>query len=337
MVQADNRFEYFYGVESEAFSFLRIPRLLITDPRFSRLSAGAKLLYGLLLDRMGLSMRNGWYDDEQRVFIYYTLDEIMEDMNCGHDKATKLLRELDSESGIGLIERVRQGLGKPTLIYVKNFMSFSAPTPAPTNPRTHEPMRLSRSPYCGDAALQTATNPHSGLREFSSHDCGFSAGNYNNQNHTEKNYTDFSYTDLSIHPSNMAQDEMDEMDGSNEIEEIKEQIEYDVLAECHPVPQLDCIVQVFRKALHSPLPYFIIDGHKVPANEVRNKFLSLNRNHVEYVFDALNQSKTKVKNWPSYLLTSLYHTPDTMDFFYDAWVRHDQAVRGGDTYAAAAG
>ena len=70
------RFEYFLGSQSESY-FYRIPRQLITDPAFRSLSAGAKLLYGLLLDRMGLSMRNGWYDNEQRVFIYYTLDEIM--------------------------------------------------------------------------------------------------------------------------------------------------------------------------------------------------------------------------------------------------------------------
>ena len=330
------RFDYFFGSQSESYSFYRIPRQLITDPAFRSLSAGAKLLYGLLLDRMGLSMRNGWYDDEQRVFIYYTLDEIMDDMNCGHDKATRLLRELDAETGIGLIERVKQGLGKPTLIYVMNFMSFSAPTPASAFSRICEPMRLSRTPYCGDVAVQTATKPHSGLRETSGQDCGFPAGNYNNQNHTERNYTDFSYTDPSIHPSNMVHEEMDEMDGSREINEIKEQIEYDVLAEEHPVPQLDCIVQVFRKALHSSRPCFVIDGENVPASEVRNKFRSLNRNHVEYVFDALKQSKTLVKNWPSYLLTSLYHTPDTMDFFYDAWVRHDQSAGGGDAYAGAA-
>ena len=330
------RFEYFLGSQSESYSFYRIPRQLITAPAFRSLSAGAKLLYGLLLDRMGLSMRNGWYDNEQRVFIYYTLDEIMADMNCGHDKATKLLRELDAETGIGLIKRVKQGLGKPTLIYVMNFMSISAPTPAPGCAPASEPMRLLRTPYCGDVAVQTATNPHSGLREISGQDCGISAGNYNNQNYTEKNYTDFSYTDPSIHPSEMAYDEMDEMDGSREIEEIKEQIEYDALAEDHPVSQLDCIVQVFRKALFSARPYFVIDGEKIPASEVQKKFRSLNRNHVEYVFDALKQSKTIVKNWPSYLLTSLYHTPDTMDFFYDAWVRHDQSAGGGGLYAGTA-
>ena len=96
-------FDYFYGGQSDAFSYYRIPHLLITAPQFKGLSTDAKLLYGLLLDRMGLSSRNGWYDEQGRVYIYYALDEIQRDLNCGHDKAVKLLAELDSGKGIGLI------------------------------------------------------------------------------------------------------------------------------------------------------------------------------------------------------------------------------------------
>ena len=136
-------FDFFYGSQSESFSFYRIPRLLITDPAFRCLSADAKLLYGLLLDRMSLSARSGWYDEQNRVFIYYTMEEIGQDMCCGHDKVTKLLRELDAVTGIGLIERVKQGLGKPTRIYVKAFF----------------PPRESRTPDCGDVAVKTAENP----------------------------------------------------------------------------------------------------------------------------------------------------------------------------------
>ena len=114
-------FDYFYGGQSDAFSFYRIPRILITGQQFKRLSTDAKLLYGLLLDRMGLSFRNEWYDEQGRVYIYYRLDEIQADLNCGHDKAVKLLSELDTDKGIGLIERVRQGQGRPTKICVKQF------------------------------------------------------------------------------------------------------------------------------------------------------------------------------------------------------------------------
>ena len=131
---ADTAFDYYYGDESNQFSFYRIPRQLITGDRFKRLCTDAKLLYGLLLDRMGLSAKNGWYDEQGRVFIYYTLDEIQEDLNCAHGKAVKLLSELDAGNGFGLIERVKQGQGRPTKIYVKRFTTREKP-PQPVAPQ----------------------------------------------------------------------------------------------------------------------------------------------------------------------------------------------------------
>ena len=119
--------DYFYGDESKEFSYFRIPRLLITHQRFKNVSVEAKLLYGLLLDRMGLSEEHGWYDEDGRVFIYYTVEEIADDLCCGRDKAMKLLAELDKAKGAGLIERVRQGQGKPTKIYVKRFTTREVP------------------------------------------------------------------------------------------------------------------------------------------------------------------------------------------------------------------
>ena len=74
------KFDYYYGIEAEQFSFYRVPRLLIKDARFKELSSDAKLLYGLMLDRLALSIKNGWLDEENRVYIHYTLDNIMEDL-----------------------------------------------------------------------------------------------------------------------------------------------------------------------------------------------------------------------------------------------------------------
>ena len=111
-------FNYYHGGNAEQFSFFRIPRLLISDKHFQTLSVEAKLLYTLLLDRMGLSLQNGWQDENNRVFIFYTLQEAQEALSCGHNKATRLFSELEQ---FGLIERVKQGQGKPAKIYVKNF------------------------------------------------------------------------------------------------------------------------------------------------------------------------------------------------------------------------
>ena len=120
--------DFFYGGEAEQYSFYRIPKILLTDRRYKSVSMEAKALYGLMLDRMGLSVRNGWLDEKSRVFIYFTLEDSMETMCCGHNKAVKLFADLEH---IGLIERKKQGQGRPTKIYVKNFIPPSDPEEPP--------------------------------------------------------------------------------------------------------------------------------------------------------------------------------------------------------------
>ena len=115
-------FKYFYGTEADQFSFYRIPKALFTNECFKDLSSDAKILYGLMLDRMSLSIKNQWFDEENRAYIYFSIEDIMELLNCGRNKAVKSLQELDDEKGIGLIEKRRQGFGKVTIIYVKSFV-----------------------------------------------------------------------------------------------------------------------------------------------------------------------------------------------------------------------
>ena len=114
-------FDYFYGAQSEQFAFYRVPKVLFTNDRFKYLSAEAKTLYGILLDRVPLSAKNGWIDEQGRMYIICTIEETMADMNRGNKKAVQLLTDLETK--VGLIERKRQGLGKPNLIYVKHFIS----------------------------------------------------------------------------------------------------------------------------------------------------------------------------------------------------------------------
>ena len=112
--------DFFYGEQANLFSFYRLPKALFTSRRFEDVSVEAKVLYGFLLDRMGLSVKNGWKDEEGRVYIIFTVESIMEHLKCSNKKAVGLLRELEEKAG--LIERRRQGLGRPSLIYVKTFI-----------------------------------------------------------------------------------------------------------------------------------------------------------------------------------------------------------------------
>lgn len=112
-------FDYFYEEQADRFTFYRIPKILFTDSRFRTLSIEGKVIYGLLLDRVSLSRENGWIDEEGRVYIIFTLNALREAMGCSEKSAIKYLTELED---FGLIERNRKGLGKPTVIYVKNFI-----------------------------------------------------------------------------------------------------------------------------------------------------------------------------------------------------------------------
>ena len=113
------KFSYYYGKEADQYSFFKIPKILYTDSIFKTLSSDAKVLYAILLDRMSLSMKNGWLDEENKVFIIFTIDEIEETMNIGRNKAINIMKEIQD---FGLIEKKRRGLGKPNIIYVKSFL-----------------------------------------------------------------------------------------------------------------------------------------------------------------------------------------------------------------------
>lgn len=126
--------DYIYSEQSEQFAFYRIPKVLFTNDKYREISAEAKILYGLLLDRVSLSTKNGWVDDQNRVYVYYTNTDVMQALNCGEQKATGIFKELEQTAG--LIERKRQGLGRPCRIYVKNFTTAKAPRKSGV--KTHE-------------------------------------------------------------------------------------------------------------------------------------------------------------------------------------------------------
>lgn len=299
---AEAIYDYYYGDESSQFSFYRIPRQLMTGDRFKRLSVDAKLLYGLLLDRMSLSAKNGWYDQQGRVYIYYTLDEIQEDMNCGHDKATKLLVELDNgKNGFGLIERVRQGQGRPTKIYVKRFTTRDLPPP-PSDPETGPSPRPRRasSQDCGEAAPLTAENPQSGPRKNRSLECGKPAGSYIKSNQTEN-----SQLDPSILPS-VSPGKSGWIDRYGCEKEIEANIEYGRLCRQFTREDVDEIVALIVDTLCATRPTVRIGGDYIPAAVVRERFFRLTYEHLEYVFDCLRRNTTEGVVYEQYYSAQLW-------------------------------
>ena len=285
--------DYFYGQSSELFSFYRIPKLLFQDSRFQPLSTDAKTLYGILLDRMSLSARNGWLDKAGRVFIIYTVQEVQDSLGCADKKATKLLRELEE---YGLIERKRRGLGRPDLIYVKNFSAESS-----------------------KSIFQNRDFHDSGGFKNASQDPSKSRCNKTKENDTEMSETDPFYSE-----------EADGMSKRTQLEEyFSQSLEIDLLLRLCPDDE-DIIYQIVdllvdtcatnRKLLH-------IAGDDKPAEVVCSRFMKLNADHIRFVLKCLAENSSPIRNMKQYLLASLYNAPTTMQLSYQNQTNHDLAMR----------
>lgn len=283
-------YDYFYGAEAEQFSFYRIPKVLFTEERFRSVSAEAKVLYGLLLDRMSLSCKNGWLDKEGRVYIIFTIEEVMTALGCADQKAGKLLHELESKCR--LIERKRQGLGKPNLIYVKNFVDKDV----------------------DNASGSTAPSPES-------------RGSY-----TDKNYTDFSDTDSFPFTSFRGDHGREAKGNEAALREryrelIAENIAYDALLTDYPYEQgtLEEILELLVDVVCTTKSSVRISGDDKPAEVVRSRFLKLNSEHIRFVVGGLKENTTRIRNMRQYLLATLYNAPLTIGNYYRSLVSHDMS------------
>ena len=286
--------DYFYGQAGELFLFFRIPKALFQEQRFQNLSTDAKILYGILLDRMSLSAKNGWRDEQGRVYIIYTVREVQESLCCAEHKAVKLFRELED---IDLIERKRRGLGRPSLIYVKNFSSGLP-----------------------KAQVQNCPNSNSGAAESAILEQPKPQANKTNKNNTEMSETDPFYSE-----------EAEGMSKREQLEEyFSQSLEVDLLLRLCPDDE-DTIYQIVdllvdtcatsRKLLH-------VAGDDKPAEVVRSRFMKLNADHIRFVLKCLAENSSPIRNMKQYLLTSLYNAPTTMQLSYQNRTNHDLAMRG---------
>ena len=303
---------YFYGDEAMQFTYFRIPCQLITHPRFKHLSTDSKLLYGMLLDRMSLSIKNEWYDDTGRVYIYYTVDEVCSNLNCGRDKAMRLLAELDTGKGVGLIERKKQGQGKPTRIYVKRFTTQEMPPQPEKKPEPPAP-----PPGVEFADVQKSAFPTSRRRKNPPQEV-----EETDPNQTKRNQLDFIQPDPSIYPPAPSGRQMG-IDRCEVREEVKENIEYEHLRRELPYDDVESLLELIVDVLSSTASTIRIGGEVLPVDAVRRRFRQLDSEHIKYIIDSMSQTTTKINNIRAYLLTALYNAPITIGPYYSAAVRHD--------------
>ncbi len=278
--------DYFYGQSGELFSYFRIPKALFQDSRFRQLSTDARTLYGILLDRMSLSAKNGWLDEQGRVYIIYTVREVQESLCCAEHKAVKLFRELEQAD---LIERKRRGLGRPSLIFVKNFS---------TEVSKMHPLNCANS---NSGAVQNA------VQEQPKPQC-----NKTDKNKTERNKPD------PIHSGNIRE----------QLEDYFYQaLEVELLFRLHPDDEdtIYQIVDLLVDTCSTKRKMLRIAGDDKPAEVVRSRLKKLNADHIRFVRGCLSETTVPVRNMKQYLLASLYNAPTTMSLYYQNKTNHDFA------------
>ena len=283
--------DYFYGQAGELFSFFRIPKALFQEQRFQDLSTDAKTLYGILLDRMSLSVRNEWFDKKGRVFIIFTIEDVKRTLRCADNKATRLLRELEE---FGLIERKRRGQGKPCLVYVKNFSSESS-----------------------KESIKNRDNDDSCGSKIACQDPVKSRGIKKKENKTEMNNTNL-----------ILSDESEKMKNRELLEEyFSRTLEMDLLLRLCPDDEdtIYQIVDLLVDTCSTKRRMLRIAGDDKPTEVVRSRLKKLNADHIRFVLDSLAENTAPVRNMKQYLLAMLYNAPTTMNLYYQNKTNHDFA------------
>lgn len=320
-------FDFYYGKQADQFTFYRLPKVLITDKRFKDLSDSAKLLYGLMLDRMALSVKNGWLDEQNRVYIKYSFSGIMEDLNCAREKASKLLKELEE---IGLIWKVTQ-IGHASIIYVKNFVKCVEDESNMFEKQTSPKIEHVAETLDNSSRTSTEVEPVRKSEMFDNPTCSSTEIEQMevrkpNTNNNNLNNTDFNNTNqINRTSSELLED--DAMDKAWEyMEIIKDNIEYDVLmsdSQWRDRDMFDELFQLICEVVCVPTKSIRIAGREYPYSLVKNRFLKLNASHLKYVIGCMEKNTTKVANIKSYLITALYNAPSTISHYYNAEVNHD--------------
>ena len=293
-------FDYFYGDQSDLFTFYRVPKRLFTDSWFHNLSTESKTLYGILLDRMSLSAKNGWLDEDGRVYIIFTVQEIRESLSCGNKKAISLLDELENK--VNLIERKRQGLGKPNLIYVKNFCSVDFP------------VERNFLKCQNDISVDVKTTPADVSKVHS--------------NNTDISKTEYNDTD-SFLSSDWDGWETDELKDRADYERyFREQFQLELLIQQHPYEEeaLNEMLNLVVDTVCSKRKTIRIASDDKPLEVVKSVFMKLDREHISLVLSSMKENTTLVRNMKQYLLASLYNAPLTINNYYSSLVQHHMAT-----------
>jgi len=300
-------FDYFYDNQQEQYLFLQLPLMLIKDDMFKKLSDSAKILYSLLLNRTSLSIKNNWKDEHGRVYIIFTLDDIMEDLNCAREKANKSMKELKD---IKLIESVRRGLGLPNLIYVKNFSTALKYTKNAVNTQKFE-NRTSRSSDIElqdsrEIELQEVRKSNSINIDFKDIDSSDTESSQSQHQTETKKISSKEKPDMTMTSDMTPNDNVSDYRAYETI--IKGNIDYDQIIQGNRDKELiDSLVQVMLDVILTETPKSVKIGKETKNREiVKSVYMKLTSEHIQHIIEQYKAQRHKITHTTAYLRTMLY-------------------------------
>jgi len=317
------QFNYYYGAEADQFNFIRVPKAMMKDPVFATLSLASKMLYGLWLDRMNLSMKNRWFDSENRVYIIYQITEIMEDLgNITKKKAIEYLHELET---LGLVEKKRRGLGLPNYLYVKSFIIEKDYSICEDEKEDNVMSNLRGARMRTSRSVENGTSGSADMMTSR----GVDAEHQEVATLTPQNKTNMSniYNNNSIPISSEDGDKI--ADGMEELQVyedyLSERLELEILRERYPedAELLEGIYNLILETVICKKETICVASNDFPIQVVKSRMMKLDSSHIEYVLSCMKTNTTKIRNIKKYLLAALFNAPSTIESFYQAEFNHD--------------
>ena len=343
---------YYTGTDTFDFEYCIAPKALFKNEKFRKISDGAKLLYIAILNRLTLSAKNGLCDENQRVYVYYSIEDVCEELGCSKTKAVRIFKELDSKNGVGLIERKRLGLGKTSIIFVPKFETETktVKTSSITSDSVYDTSESDKNDeqavnnnifFDLDSELSTladSNEENSGTendvsellkmirQEISETECN---KNKINKNKLNKNNLNNTYNNQPISKQCTKNSEtvffntigwVSRMKKYREI--IRKNICYEILCQKLNPSWVNEVVEVMANAISSEMSVKV-KNIIYPPEAVMERYLSLTSDHIEYVADFLRRNTATVNNPHAYLLAVLYQSPETMISWYNEEAKKD--------------
>jgi hypothetical protein len=294
---------------AKSYLFIMLPQELITNPTFDDIHYGSKILYGMMLNRSGLSATNpDFIDKSGDVFIIYTIEQVMETMRCSNKTAVNMLKQLEN---IGLIEKKRRGQGKASLIYVKDFSTLNAEF-------STEDAGFSTENENGN--LQKCENYTSENVKFTFHDVNFLHTSHINQKNQNLSEIESIYQ-AEVHDNDLRlsnKDDKHNFDDNSYINLNFDNLKHSFYDKTNDVEEIRNLI---FEVISSRERTFRIGRKNLPDYEVKSALRKLDNRHIAEVLNSLN-NREGIKNYKNYLLTSLYNISNKTFFDTEAIKRN---------------